>query len=216
MDIVIPVAEQPRNETLVFALSSIEKHTRLTPVVMGYTRNWGAAAAKKYRVRDIFQIMHQPNRNTDAIMREACLDPGITDPFVWSNDDIFFTRPVPLTELLEQGAMALGSLYDVENKGLYGRQAHATLKLLQEAGKPVWNYERHVPLVVHKADMLRALNFGGAKRSVYQNLRRQMPYSFGLDVKVFKKADHVPTPDESPFFSVGNDYPIELVRSTLS
>lgn len=147
-------------------------------------------------------------------MREVCLDPNVSDPFVWSNDDIFWLASPSLVELMHESGAALGKLREVANRGLHGRRAHATADILEQEGLPTWNYERHVPLLVHKDEMLRALDLGGSKRSVYGNLLLPRgPIAVTPDVKLFKGTDPV-GPDWS-FVSVGNHYPLAGLRTTL-
>ena len=222
MDIVIPVANEPANHTLPLVLRSLAKHApQLRVVLVGHVGpyappfNQGVFAAVEHVIE-----FEQPSRyidNTDKAMRLACQDPEVSDPFIWSNDDIYWRRPVSLVELLHHGAVSRGPLPPKTEtvRGTYGVLAKESGQLLEDSGLPTYDYERHVPLIVDKSRMLHALELGGSKRSVYGNLSQDSPVAIRDDVKLFTAKDRVPDLADEPFLSTGNNFPVSLLKDML-
>jgi len=176
LDIVIPVKASPDNECVNYALASI---------------------ARFYPGRRVFLIGGQPsldshelnvtcistrqgdNRyvNTDLAMRVALDNDDVNDPFIWSNDDIYWMRPA------DPIRWAIGKLEDVRGGGIFRRRKRATGELLASLSLPTFDYETHVPIAVDKRHMSEALDIGGDKRSVYGNLTG-LPDIVAHDVKL--------------------------------
>jgi len=224
MDVVIPVADEPVNHTLALAIESIRTHApQLRIVLLGNTAAWAARVDLAFRLD---QLPSRPLLNTDNAMLFACRTEAISDPFLWSNDDIYWRRPVALPELVKQSGTAWGQLTQHSARGMYGVTAHRTHGLLVDRGLPTFSYERHVPLLVSKEamiDVLGSVERGRfAKRSVYQNTVLPAPVELrpaglgiGRDVKVFRAPDPIPDLDREPFLSTGNNYPLGGVRELL-
>ncbi len=219
-DIVIPVADEPRNLFLPIALDLIAANTNLRPVLVGAATMYEWAVRERFPTYLLVDTIQEPGgehavANTDKAMWTAIDHAEVSDPFVWSNDDIFVREPVGLDVIEEAGSTSRGSLAALVDSGYYGRLNHHTSILLREAGRPEHDYERHVPMLVDKTMMRAALTFGGAKRSVYQNLSHDKPVAVQADVKMF--VDHRGKPitgvPDGPFLSVSPKFPIpELVR----
>lgn len=221
--LVIPVADEPRNLTLPVVLRTVKAHAPwLMPVLVGdpiglpsYLEDFPNGQVLPF----IQQHPNNPVGSTTRMLRAAIESDLVTDPFVWSNDDIYFREPVTLDDVYTAGATANGRLQDFAKVGRYGMLAHSTLLLLQspEIARPTWNYERHVPLVVNKVDMLSALTRapGGNPRSLYQNIALDEPAFVKADVKAFYEDDfeHLP---RGKFFSTGNRFPIEAILRELA
>lgn len=121
-------------------------------------------------------------------MRTACNTDWISDPFIWSNDDIFWTRPATPIR------WALGDLREDTRRNVYGQRKHRTADILDHLGLPTYDYESHTPVPVTKADMLEALRYcteGGTMRSLYGNLTGE-PDIIAPDVKVRSRKDPLP------------------------
>lgn len=214
MDVVIPVADEQRNETLPRALASLERWAPdLRQVIVGNAMPWVDFGPAAYGIR-FDQPRGQAIANTDRAMQLALDDPTISDPFIWSNDDIYWREATPMDVLEFWSATSRGELpkRTTEASGVYTRLNVLTRKLLSAARLPTWDYEMHVPLVVHKDVMRQALALGGSKRSVYGNLLRAEPSQVRQDVKVFSVEDTVRA---APFLSTGNDYPLDAVDAIL-
>lgn len=220
MDVVIPIADEQSNLTLPLALKSIAKYApQLRTVALGNTM----PHSKPYGPIELSIRFDQPAgmmiENTDKAMMLACLDERISDPFIWTNDDIYWRRPVSLEEMIDLSGVALGTLAPAEPLhpalGIYGRVEAMTNELLTTLGLPIYNYERHTPVLVHKTEMLHALELGGSKRSTYGNLMRPQPTRIALDVKMHKEWDAVPDIETEPFVSTSSVYPPELLPAML-
>jgi len=220
---VVPVADEPRNETLPLALSSAVRHAAwAVPTLVGsplLLQPYLVPYPEGHLVPFRHQDPDTPVENTTRMLRAALEDAEVTDPFVWSNDDIFFLGPASIDDVRRLGATARGKLEKMPKAGRYGKQAHAARDLLLAHHLPTWDYERHVPLLVHKGDMRRALDLGLLvnPRSIYQNLRLEAPFEVRDDVKAF-------TPSELDALlargelvvSTGDHFPLDVLRAHLS
>ncbi len=223
MDIVIPVANEPANHSLPIMLRSIAKYApQLRVVLVGHVGPYAPPFnqgdyAQVGHVIDFEQSQTQSTVNTDKAIRLAIEDPEISDPFIWSNDDIYWRRPVSLEELVYHSAVSRGPLPPRTEtmKNAYGRLNKLSRELLEQQGESTYDYERHVPMLVNKATMLRALAIGGSKRSVYGNLEREYPTAIRDDVKLFNDRDRVPDVADEPWLSTGNRFPVGLLPAML-
>lgn len=214
LDLVIPVADTIRNESLVLSLDMIEKHaSNLRVVVMG--NHFVSANDPRVALTiPVLQGHNTPIFNTDMLMRMACTDRRISDPFVWTNDDIFWLRPVSLPELVHISQTTKGDLRSNIKKGTHGLLAHQAYHSLNALNRPTWDYERHVPMVIHKDTMLQALSLTGSKRSLYGNLNWDYPSILAKDVKLFDPAQVSVLPD-GPFVSVAPEFRAHDIRELL-
>lgn len=180
MYVVIPVAEEPRNASLPYAVASIRKHTTYTPVTVGHD----------FGVCDHIPTVQTPGRvnmfaNTALAMQTAIRELG--EPFIWSNDDIYWLRPA------EPVRWALGQLENDFGATVYQKRKHTTWQTLRAHSLPTWDYESHAPLpVADLHTMTLALNMTGAMRSLYGNLTGT-PDIVAPDVKL-RRTD-APLPD---------------------
>ncbi|NDL58639.1 hypothetical protein [Phytoactinopolyspora mesophila] len=170
MDIVIPL-RSGQNEELRYALRSWDAHLSFSKVwVIGGKPAWLAnvnhirtsQAGSKYK-------------NTTTALKKACETDGVSEQFIYLNDDMFLMREFDNVPVYHRGLMSEFA----KNRRLAGpylRGAKNTLKLLTELGhhQPL-SYEVHVPMVLDKTLMLKALEIGKHvnplhKRSLYGNL----------------------------------------------
>jgi hypothetical protein len=177
MHVVIPV-RVGRNRSLPVALATIARHTDLVPVIIGHNPGFDVQHIRTVQGRDSFA-------NQETAMLAALDTPGISDPFVWSNDDIYWTRPA------DPIRWAIGDLIDDTSTGVHGRRKQATLQLIVSLGLPTFDYESHTPLPVQKAGMREALGLGGTMRSTYGALTGY-PDRVAPDVKLRTATDPVP------------------------
>lgn len=197
MDIVIPVRVGQRNDDLRYALRSYVAH-------LPHERVWLVGHKPSWFRGDHIPTRQGPSKyaNTTAAVRAACEHPGLSDPFLLSNDDIFAmsAQPDPLPAYHRGLITGVEAYYAKRPKGRYYHGMVATRRLLESMGygRPL-SYELHVPIVVHKAAMLEALEAGRKlpvlhKRSMYGNLA-------GLggtrlrDPKVLSNAENAYNPD---------------------
>jgi hypothetical protein len=175
---VVYLCREGENEELRYSLRSLRNLPHERVWVFGGAPEWICGAElvpvdqhdTKYRV-------------TTAAMRAACRHPDVSDPFVLFNDDFYVMRPVPEVPVLHRGPVTAVLAYYERRWG--GRSRYSigmreTAALLRSLGfdDPL-SYELHVPLPIHKAAMLEALDAGEAsgitvlhKRTLYGNLAR--------------------------------------------
>jgi hypothetical protein len=85
-------------------------------------------------------------------VRAACLQPGVSDPFLFSNDDFFFLKqPDWANYPYYYGSLAGNSSYK--------KIAHYTIRLLSQAGLDTKFYDVHHPMIVHKGLFLDAYDY---------------------------------------------------------
>jgi hypothetical protein len=90
-------------------------------------------------------------------LRIACESDLVPDYFIVSNDDIYPTSPVTITDLdLQTSGGKLGSRGSAGST--YSKNAARTLDVLKKAGiKSPWDYATHAPVGFHKAPLLNIL-----------------------------------------------------------
>lgn len=192
LHVVIPTAREHRNASLPYALATIAEHTEYVPVTVGHD----TGRCDPHIPTQQFPGRDNVFRNTDLAMRTACETDWISDPFIWSADDIYWLRPA------EPVRWALGKLEDTNSQAtIYQKRKWYTWRILRAAGLPTFDYEAHVPMLVDKATMLRALTLGGDKRSVYGNLTGE-PDLVAPDVKLQSRAAPL---TEAPWVSTEGD-----------
>lgn len=172
-DLVVPVREGAANEQLRYALRSWAAHLPHRRVwLVGHRPRWAA------RVGHIAtQQRGTKYVNTTVAMRAACEHPGVSDPFLWCNDDYFVMHSVEQMPVLHRGRVVdVEAYYAARASGAYLRGMRETRALLESLGHPdPLSYELHVPLPVEKAGMVHALDAGRHldvlhKRTLYANL----------------------------------------------
>lgn len=119
---------------------------------------------------------------TTAHLRYACEHPGVSDPFMLWNDDFYALRRVEDVGQacgVHRGPMELVVQQYRGMRGAWADGLRATAGKLAELlpKRKLYSYELHIPLVVHKEPMLRALEVAEAmqvaaphKRTLYGNL----------------------------------------------
>lgn len=201
LHVVIPTADEPRNGSLPYALASIARHTDYTPVTVGHDHG-SCDHIPTTQLRGRVNAF----TNTDIAIRTACETDWISDPFIWSADDIYWMRPA------EPVRWAIGKLEDAEGRTVYVQRKHDTANLLTGLGLPTFDYEAHVPMLIHKPDALDALELGGSFRSMYGNLTGE-PEMIAPDVKLRNYSAPLPP---APWVSThGNPHRYQYLRAVL-
>lgn len=194
MDVVIPVRPGD-NQELRFVLRSIAAnlpHDRVW--IIGHQPPW---VTQTHHV-DTLQNGSK-YANTTLAMREACKHPDISDPFIWTNDDIYAMQPVDGPPGWHRGTIrSVARTYRTAGiNSPYVQGMIQTNQLLREHGHPnSLSYELHVPLTIHKRPMLQALDLGQSipvlhKRSVYGNIAN-LGGTQHTDVKVYETTQPLP------------------------
>lgn len=213
--LVIPLAPSPvPNQLLARSVeSALRALPELQPILIGQPHLWDLGRVIHYE-----QNSADPVTNTTAMLEVACYSPMVSDPFVWSNDDIFWRRRVALLDVYRAGFTARRFLAETPMDPVYGARAARTVDALIKLGRPQWDYERHVPLLVHKDYMRNALrqHREGAIRSFYGNLYHDDPFGLEPDVKAFDDADLTDVLARDPaWFSTADDVPLEAIERAL-
>jgi hypothetical protein len=221
ISLVIPVAEERHNLTLPLALESAQRHMpQVVPVLIGQPMIQRYFPGEPGGYLPFIQNHADPIANTTEMLELACYsdNEAVSDPFIWSYDDVFWLQPTTLAQISREAAYARGLLQTQPPTDVYGQRAHRSIDILEKEGRPTWNYERHVPLLVRKQEMLQALALGrdGAPRSIYQNLQYDDPAGLKDDVKVWEVAGLLPAVLAQPFFSVADGFPLAPLREALA
>lgn len=172
--LVVPVREAGSNEELRLALRSWCANLAPAAVwLVGHRPHWVSDEAGHIPTS---QTGLSPWEATSVAMRAACEHPDVPDEFIWSDDDVFVTRPLDAVPVLNRGRLrgvaagrrlSAARVYDE-----YGPQLDGALGRLEGLGHadPLC-FELHVPMTVRKATMVEALEVAAgvdaAKRTVY-------------------------------------------------
>lgn len=196
MDLVY-VCRPGRNEELRYSLRSFDQHVPHGKVwIIGDAPSWVRNVKLEKRPALATKYL-----TTTAHIRYACEHPKISDPFIMCNDDFFAMDKVSGIPTLHRGPVdALIRSYRAKSgDGPYVRGMIETRDLLRRLGcKNPLSYELHVPLVVHKAEMLKALDAAAEsdikvvhKRTLYGNLAAIGGEEID-DVKVYSMEQELP------------------------
>jgi hypothetical protein len=201
---VVYLCRDGENEELRYSLRSLAN--------LPHERVWVFGGAPEW-VRGVeFVATDQRDtkyRVTTRALRTACEHPAVSDPFYLFNDDFYVIRPVDEVPVLHRGPVA-GVLRQYRERwggvSQYSKGMAQTLNLLKRLGYPrPLSYELHVPLAVHKAAMLEALDVGAEsrirvlhKRTLYGNLAGIGGEKIG-DCKISKREAR--TPIRGPWLS---------------
>lgn len=183
--VVIPVADEPRNASLPYAIESIRRHTTYTPVTVGHDHGLcDHIPSPQLPGRD--SIFRNTDRHADTALRE------LGEPFIWSADDIYWLKPAPPVR------WALGDLENTTGATVYARRKRATAEWLRRRFHPTWDYEAHTPMLFEPDPLTEVLDIilrqGWStldKRSLYGNLTGH-PDIIGADVKVRTRRQPLP------------------------
>lgn len=168
-DLVYPVRSGPSGayEELRFSLRSVEQNLE------GFGEVWLLGSAPRWATgaNQIRVVQNQSKyRNVRRLLREACMSPLVSEPFIWMNDDIFYLhkQSVDTLRLLHGGPLA-AYLARTARRDSYGLGGRRTVDLLKRQGyEDPLNWGLHTPLLVrNKSTMLRALDLVGDSSTAY-------------------------------------------------
>lgn len=171
------VCRSGQNFELRFSLRSLFAHVPVDTVhIIGGWPPWVDQTAVRTHLRPTARTKYA---TTTAHLRYACEHPAISDPFMLWNDDFYALAPVAGPPLAHRGELALMLERFRGTSGHWadGLRATAAALIPLLPGQRLYSYELHVPLLVHKAAMLNALDVCATirttaphKRTVYGNL----------------------------------------------
>lgn len=100
-----------------------------------------------------------PYSSTRGHIGAACNTPEVSDPFLLWNDDFYAMHPIGSVPVYHRGSMEQTLEEFVSLKTPWGNGLRATAALMEKRGMlaGAMSYDLHVPLIIHKAEMLEAL-----------------------------------------------------------
>lgn len=196
------------NPELRYSLRSLVNLPHLDVLSAGPGPAW--LQAERIRVSQAGNKTAVTRRGMDAITASR----ATTDPFIHLNDDFYVLEPGPLPPALHRGpirdvvdAYAAQGLPPARSRWLAGMLE--TAALLERLGiRDPLCFELHVPLVVDKGTMRRALATGSRYfRSVYGNLTDQPTGYLPDDVKLHADPTYDPRqlPELGRWLSTADD-----------
>lgn len=196
MDVVY-VNRDGENPELRYSLRSLKNVDHGTVWVFGGAPVWLNQDRVAFRGRAQERTSYSSTR---AHLKAACLSPNVSDPFQLWNDDFFAMHPLGAVPLYHRGTLDAALEKFASVKTPWAKSLRETAQLIENAGveEPMF-YDVHLPLVVHKAEMLAAL--GWAKearadavhvRTLYGNLVGESG-TLHIDPKMMNRRDPFPT-----------------------
>ena len=194
MDIVY-VTKDGENPELRYSLRSLQNLTHGSVWIFGGAPSWINTDEVRFMPN---RQLGTPYSSTRSHIAAACQHPAVSDPFMLWNDDFFAMKRVPtIIAPVHRGPLAEvtnGNTMTPWWKGL--AEAHV---LLERMGleNPLC-YDIHVPIVVHKNDMMHAIRLAKkarydafALRTVYGNIANLGGTQIE-DPKMLKRSDPFP------------------------
>lgn len=152
IDLVYPVSTREREKLLYYSLRTVERFGlgvgKIYLVGGGEWRRWENQHIKFLHLPDFFGNWYL---NTALKVWVATLQEEISDPFLFMNDDFFFTRTVYLPEfpVYHEGDLR-GKLDNPFHDERYKAVVSRTIRILNGLGSTTFSYELHYPLPIHK------------------------------------------------------------------
>lgn len=201
MDVVYLV-RQGENPELRMSLRSLRNYRNLDRVwIFGGCPEWVTNVNHVATPQD-----GNKHHNTNWAMRAACQHPGVSDPFVYMNDDMYFMEAIDAIPTLNRGTIA-ATIAWYHRAGVvhsrYVRGMRNTLRYLKHHGfdNPL-SFELHTPMVIRKKTMLAALDRGPYQRRTVYGALAGLTGDTVPDPKVTKPGQPIP---EGPFLSTMDD-----------
>lgn len=169
IDVVIPLGTGSRwkDNELRYTLRSIQKFLAgyRDIVIVGAPRKWLTG------VRYI-EAKEDYTRKERCIFEKtllACQDPDISDTFLFTNDDIFLTQPIDISQVKYWYSGTVKNLLSM-SQGLYQNTVANTLKYLQKKGYPDKHFDIHVPILYEKEKYLQLLQVDWERDHIIKSL----------------------------------------------
>lgn len=214
MDVVY-LCRPGRNEELRFSLRSLANLPHDNVWVVGGRPSWYMGRFEK--------VPPKPNKyeHGRANLVRILQNRKISDPFVLFNDDFFVVRPVDEVPVLHGGRLhdLLKRHHDYAPNSRYTRMLARTIEVLADRNvRDPLAYNLHVPMVMWKSHLAKALRLDGSPRSLVGNLF-EYGGEFAEDVKVHRELPGSPpsydwASGSSPFLST-DDHTFAVVRDGL-
>lgn len=159
IDLVYPVSSRARERLLHYSLRTVARFGlgvgKIYLVGGAEWRRWESEKIKLVHFPDFFGNWYL---NTALKVWVATLVEGISDPFLFMNDDFFLTRPVYLPEfpVYHEGDLA-EKLKNPFHDARYKAAIRRTIAILKRAGSTTFSYELHYPLPIYKETFRAAM-----------------------------------------------------------
>lgn len=159
MDVVYPLKRDNGGDPeLRYSLRSLKNLPHSGVVLSGGRPPWAV---------DVLHLDHEPapDKYQDAKWNiiAACESPEVSDPFVLMNDDFFVIRPINEVPVYNRGlSLHVESDYLLRHpNSRYLRGMRETREELERFGyTDILSFALHVPMVVHKQMLLKAIEMG--------------------------------------------------------
>lgn len=172
MDAVYAVRPGERNESLRYSLRSLVNVEHDGVWLFGHAPSWvsNVGIVKRGRVGSKYETVTQH-------IKAACMHNEVSDPFMLWNDDFFALEHIGPMPRLHRGPLAPELKQFSRRRDEWARSLRGVEKVLSRSAVTMLSYELHVPLIVHKAEMLDAIARlyaagvpSACRRTVYGNL----------------------------------------------
>lgn len=169
MDVVY-VCREGENPELMYSLRTLENVSHGKVWIFGGAPVWINPDTVEHRQRMQSGSGYSSTRGHIAA---ACNTPEVSDPFVLWNDDFFAMYHVGPMPVYHRGS--LGAMLErfATTKTPWEKGLRETASLLEKRGllEGAMSYDLHMPLVVHKTEMLEALRWAKNIRTDAVHLR---------------------------------------------
>lgn len=223
MDVVIPLGRGTKwkDNELRYALRSIERYAK------GVDKIWVVGERPTFltNVSHISQKdVGQKEFNIMVKTRVACLHPDVSEDFLFTNDDIFFTRETEISQTPYYRRPTTLSDGYVKDRGNYQVSIGNTIKALSAHGFKDYYFDIHTPIIYSKKkyiEVMRKYHWGIPKGYVIKSLYAN---TLGIGGEVLEDVK-IRTPLESsqimtlfatnPFVSIGDGGMNTHLKETL-
>jgi hypothetical protein len=204
MDVVYILRRGDKNEELRFSLRTLAH--------LPHDRVWAVGYRPPWALIDEIPTRQRLGKYENSLIniRAACTAAGVSDDFVFFNDDFFVLGPLDEVPVLHRGTVrrfVADHIRSYGRPGPYLTSLMATAELLTHRGirDPIC-FEGHVPLVFNKSRMLAALELAAKMpmvhyRTLYGNLERWD----GVEIDDWKIRDSTSVPEPDWLFTSTTD-----------
>jgi len=102
---------------------------------------------------DIYK--HNKDANIIRKVYHSCQNDDISDPFLFINDDHFLTQSF---KAIDFPYYYNKELHTTSRDPKYRHRVNKTKELLKQKNLPIWHYDIHTPILIHKKEFLEAFD----------------------------------------------------------
>lgn len=204
IDIVIPLGKGSvlKNFELRFCLRSIEKN------LGGYRNIWIVGECPEW----LQNVNHMPlcdgqpvsDHNIMLKTHAACIEPAISNDFLFFNDDHFLLAPFEASTFPYYYYQNLDVYLKHRGIDAYGKRALATMKHLQDQNLPIKHFDIHTPIRYNKELFLKFVSSLNWEKQSY--IIKSL-YANSLKIEGTEEKDHKLTAPPNGNVKVFSTYP---------